>query len=82
MHNTHIDYTSRNFWSALRRLSAQEQQQFILEAYQNGWISDWQLWDVLSSERSPIAYAAARVIYIASGHLPFSGYPLTPIKED
>ncbi len=82
MNNSRIDFTGRNFWGALRLLSAREQQVLIVEAYRNGWISDWQLWDVLSWGHSPVNYAGAIAIYRDLNFLPFSGYPLTPVIKE
>lgn len=78
-----IDFSDRAWWAILDRLTSYDQQQFILAAYRAGVITDWQLWDVLSSGHSRVPYGVARNIYVLLHFIPFQGYPLTPaIRED
>ncbi len=78
-----IDFADRAWWHILRRLTPEAQLQFIIAAYHTGQISDWQLWDVLSSDHSGVSFATATRVYQALQYLPFSGYPLTPkVGED
>ncbi len=79
---TPIDFLDRRWWWVLDRLTPSAQQQFIIAAYHAGVISDWQLWDVLSSHHSRVSYAVAWPTYRALKFVPFHGYPLTPIRED
>ncbi len=78
-----IDFVGRSWWSFLPRLTPGAQQQFNIAAHRAGQISDWQLWDVLSSDHSGVSFTTATRIYQLLGYLPFAGFPLTPnIGED
>ncbi len=78
-----IDFHDRAWWGILSRLTPSDQQQFIVAAYRAGVITDWQLWDVLSSGHSPVSYAVGYTTYAQIGFVSFAGYPLTPIiRED
>jgi hypothetical protein len=67
----------RYWWSLLRHLTPTQRSQAIQSFYQQGSITDWQLWEVLSNHQSPITYVEATQIYHNLGFKPHAGYPLT-----
>jgi len=50
----------------------------VVQWYRSGRISNWQLWDILSSHGHPFAHAGdAAAVYKVLGFVPHVGYPLT-----
>lgn len=67
----------REWWPRLYGLSVEERCQVVEELYRDGYITDWQLWEVLSNHQSPIPYVEALQVYHNLGFQPHAGYPLT-----
>ena len=73
-------YNDREWWGPLCCFSLALRCRVIEALYRQGRLTDWQLWDVLSSYQSPIPTSAAAQVYRNLGFQPYAGYPLT--KEE
>lgn len=69
----------RRWWFNLFNKSSIQMIEYIEGMYLQHKIDDWQLWDVLSNEKTPVTPHSAEVIYRQLGFKPFAGYPL--VKE-
>lgn len=72
-----LDLRYRNWWPFLHRLSVERRCKVVKRLYQQGRLTDWQLWDILSTHQSPIPCAEATQVYYDLGFRPHAGYPLT-----
>lgn len=79
--NEHEDVNDRAWWSRLYNLDDELKIDFIVDTYRAGEITDYQLWEALSSYHGPVSSAQAHVIYSKLGYVPFAGYPLERIMS-
>ena len=70
-------FNDRRWWQWLSCFPVASRCVIVQALYLGGSITDWQLWDVLGHQDSPIPFAEARKIYQDLGFKPFAGYPLT-----
>ena len=61
-------------------MTAAQQKIFVRRCYRQQLISDWHLWDLLSSDQTSIHGSTAARIYESLGFEPFAGYPLQPLR--
>ena len=71
-----LSFNNRDWWLWLRTLPLQSRCVVVKALYLGGIITDWQLWDVLSHQQSPIPFTEARQVYRDLGFKPHVGYPL------
>jgi len=67
-------FEDRAWWSFFAL--AHDKQLLVIDIYNAGLVTDWQLWELLSSFHSPFAHSEAAQVYRALGFEPFAGYPL------
>ena len=74
--NMVIDTEDRNWWWILRFIGVKSRGNLVRRLFLDGAITEYQLWDVLSTHNSPVPYGVATYIYRELGYKPHSGYPL------
>lgn len=72
---------SKQWFGRVERMTPAQQAVFVRRCYKQQLLSDWKLWDLLSSDRTPIDGRTAARIYEALGFEPFAGYPLQPKRN-
>jgi len=70
-------FSDRAWWSLLYNRNSQQKSHLVQGLCRAGIITDWQIWDVLSSFHSPFPSSEAAQVYRSMGLEPFAGYPLT-----
>lgn len=67
-----------NWFGRVSRKTDRQQRVFLRRCYKQHFLSDYDLWDILSSQYSPVGVTAAIAIYEDLGFQAFAGYPLQP----
>ena len=67
-------FEDRAWWSLL--YAGPQKSSLVQDLHRAGIITDWQVWEVLSSFHSPFSSSEAVQVYRAMGLEPFAGYPL------
>lgn len=71
-----LDPQGRGWWHILDPLTPAERMDRVELYHRRGFITDWQLWDVLGYFGGPLSGAEAIQVYKRLGYKPLAGYPL------